>query len=251
MKGIDISHYQDGLDIRDLRDAGFDFAVLKISEGDRLADDSAPAFYMRAREAGIPTGGYCYSHAASPEEARTEARFMIDRLRGFPMPLGLYMDVEEARQLALPEKELLETVLAFCDEVRAAGYVPGLYGSELNLWARIRPDALPEDVIVWVARYGKEPTLPCDLWQSTDRGTVAGYAGFVDVDKALSARFREMVEGGYAAPPSPGEQKPDPVVMVLQLLMRDRGFWRGASDGLKTPAFLEALRQFTEAVEGG
>lgn len=250
MKGIDISHYQNGLDMQSIRDAGFDFAILKISEGDRLADDSAPAFYMRAREAGIPTGGYCYSHAASPEQARAEARFMIDRLRGFPMPLGLYMDVEEARQLALPEKELLETALAFCGEVRAAGYIPGLYGSEYSLWARLDPTRLDDDVLIWVAHYGKEPELPCDLWQSSDRGAVAGYAGFVDVDEARSTRFRKLAESGYAPLPS-SAAKPDPVVMVLQLLMRDRGFWRGASDGLRTPAFLAALRQFTEAVEDG
>ena len=251
MKGIDVSHYQNGLDIQSIRDAGFDFAILKITEGDSLADASAPAFYMRAREAGIPTGGYCYSHAATPEEARAEARFLIRELRGFPIPLGLYMDVEEQRQLALPREALLETVLAFCGEVRAAGYIPGLYGSERNLWARISPDELPDDVLIWVARYGKTPALPCDLWQSTDRGTVAGYAGFVDVDEALSARFRELAEDGYAAPPSSGEQKPDPVVMVLQLLMRDRVFWQGEADGLKTPAFLKALRQFTDAVEEG
>ena len=196
MKGIDISHYQKDLDIGTLPATGFDFAILKITEGASLADGAAPSFYMRARSAGIPVGGYCYSHALTPAAAREEAAFLLWQLRGFPVPLGLYLDVEEAQQLALPGERLLETVLAFCGAVREAGYRPGVYGSAYNLWAKLRPQELPEDVLIWVAHYGKEPELPCDLWQSSDRGSVPGYAGPVDVDEARSARFRGLVSGG-------------------------------------------------------
>ena len=196
MKGIDISHYQKGLELGALPAAGFDFVILKITEGNSLADETAPAFYMRARSAGIPVGGYCYSHALTPEAAREEAAFLLWQLRGFPAPLGLYLDVEEPEQLALPHDALLDIVLAFCGAVREAGYRPGVYGSEYNLWARLSPEELPEDALIWVAHYGKEPAMPCDLWQSSDRGCVPGYGGYVDVDEARSARFQSLAPGG-------------------------------------------------------
>lgn len=196
MRGIDISHYQKGLDIGVLPAAGFDFAILKITEGSSHADETAPSFYMRARAAGIPVGGYCYSRALTPEAARQEAAFLLWQLRGFAAPLGLFLDVEEPEQLSLPAEALLETVLAFCAAVREAGYRPGVYGSAYNLWAKLRPEGLPEDVLIWVAHYGGVPEMPCDLWQSSARGSVPGYEGYVDVDEVRSARFQSLVVGG-------------------------------------------------------
>ena len=91
MRGIDISHYQKGLDIGVLPTAGFDFAILKITEGSSHADETAPSFYMRARAAGIPVGGYCYSRALTPEAARPSASRRIasgSRLLSLPRTYG-------------------------------------------------------------------------------------------------------------------------------------------------------------------
>lgn len=203
MKGIDLSHYQAGLDPAAAADAGCRFVLLKLTEGAALADEAAPSFYTRANRAGLPAGGYCYSHALTPEAARAEARFLLSRLGGFPMPLGLYLDVEEPGQLALPKEQIKETVLAWCGTVREAGYIPGVYGSEYNLWAKLSPGDLPEDALIWVARYGREPDMPCDLWQSSDSGSVPGYDGPVDTDEVRSARFLRLVLRDSAAGAEP------------------------------------------------
>ncbi len=278
MKGLDVSHWQKGLNIGAITEAGYSFAILKITEGTGYADDTAPSFYMRAQEAGIPTGGYCYSHAVTPEQARKEAAFILEAIKGFPMPLGLYLDVEEQDQLALPHDELLAVVLAFCEKVRAAGYTPGVYGSEGTLWAKISPEELPEDVLIWAARYGREPDVPCDLWQSSDSGRIAGYDGSVDTDEARTMRFFGCVTsansfylthkyGGIPNDPAgaPGESgvlhtdsepvsdacpifPPDPSVMIIQMVMQYNGYW-GKPDGYKTTEFFSALRTFTDDME--
>lgn len=247
MRGVDLSHYQKGLSIRQLKDAGYEFAILKLTEGSGLADSAAFDFYREARELGFPVGGYCYSHAQTPQEARNEARFLLETVRGFPLPCGVFLDMEEAKQLELSGEKLRGIVNAWCAEIGAAGYVPGVYGSEYNLWAKITPNKLPDGTLVWAAHYGREPDMPCDLWQSSDKGRVAGYDGPVDTDEARSQRFRRLVEGGA---PSAGEPSPavNPSVMVLQLLMNYNGCWDSV-DGVPSAAFFEALRAFTDRLE--
>lgn len=264
MKGIDVSHYQRGLDMAQLKENGFDFAILKITEGSSLADAWAPVFYMAAKNANIPTGGYCYSHATTPEAAREEAAFMLKRLNGFPMRLGLYLDVEEPEQLALPADHLMAVVLAWCNSIRAAGYIPGVYGSEYNIWLKLNPNALPEDVIVWVAHYGKAPDIPCDLWQDSDSGSVPGFIGKVDTDVVRSDRLKKLVQSDQTHMPCHGDTGPqgdpgvtdsdiipsDPRIAILELLMANDGFYTGEPDGRFTEEFRSSFSEYARIILG-
>ena len=244
MNGIDISHYQEGLDMKRLKEGGFDFAILKITEGTSYKDASAVDFYLAAKEAGIPVGGYCYSHATTPEQAWAEARYMLETINGFPFPLGLYLDIEEADQLALPAETLYAIAAAWCGTIQEAGYVAGLYSSEGTLWAKISANRVPKDVIVWVAHYGNQPDVPCDIWQSSDSGSVPGYNGNVDTDVVRSTRFERMVQGcaADACPidgPCEQEDKPD-VSGAFSLL----------AEYMQTDEFQKGFIAFAKAKEG-
>ena len=247
MKGVDLSHYQRGLTIRQVKESGNDFAILKVTEGAWLVDGAAFDFYREAYELGFPVGCYCYSHATTPEQVKTEAAFLLRTINGFPMPCGVFLDVEEPRQLGLPHDALLEVARAWCAAIREAGYTPGLYGSEYNLWAKLGPDELPDGTLVWAARYGRQPDIPCDLWQSSDSGSVEGYDGRVDTDEARSERFMKIVRRGFG---KEEEAEPDAGVMCMQFILRACGYW-DRPDGRKTPAFFAALRRFADETEGG
>lgn len=216
MRGIDISHYQKGLDIEKLAGGDLEFVILKITEGTDYQDGAAPDFYMAAKKAGIPVGGYCYSHALTAEDARKEARYIVETLRGFPAPLGLYIDIEEQDQLALPSDVLYQIVRAWCAEIRSAGYTPGVYGSEGTLWAKIDANKLPVGCLVWVAKWSSNaPDTPSDLWQYSDSGTVPGYNGPVDMDSVRSSTFAALVHGESADScpiDGPCEQEKEPEV---------------------------------------
>lgn len=200
MKGVDISHYQDGITIRQLMDAGMDFAIIKVTEGTAYTDTSAFGFYREAHELGFPLGGYCYSHAMTPEEAVIEAGHIVETLNGVPMPCGVYLDMEEPEQLALSHDALLEIVRAWCMAIDSAGYTPGIYSSAGTLWAKVSPDETPIGSLAWVAKWSQTPPdLPCDLWQSSDCGTIPGYDGPVDTDEARSDYFKTLVELGRSA----------------------------------------------------
>ena len=235
MNGIDISHWQDGLDMSRVKEGGHEFAILKITDGATYRDQSAVDFYVEAGKAGIPVGGYCYSHATTPEQAWTEAQYMLETINGFPFPLGLYLDIEEEAQLALPAETLYAIAAAWCKTIQDAGYVAGLYGSEGTLWAKINPNRVPSGVMVWIAHYGKQPDVPCDLWQSSDSGSVPGYNGPVDTDVVRSEAFERMVQG-YAPDACPidgpcGQEDKTPDVSgafaLLAEYMQTEEFQRG------------------------
>lgn len=197
MKGVDISHYQKGLTIRQLKEAGYDFAIIKLTEGVSIVDKAAFGFYREAYELGFPVGCYCYSHATNAKVAAAEAGHLLDTLNGFPMPCGIFLDVEEQKQLALDHDTLLNVLEGWCIGIAQHGYIPGIYGSEGNLWAKINPDELPDGTLIWVAKWSSSsPRIPCDLWQNSDSGRVDGYSGNVDMDLSRSVRFETLIDVG-------------------------------------------------------
>lgn len=228
MKGVDISHYQKGLSIKQIKDAGNDFCIIKLTEGNFLIDSAAFGFYHEAFTLGFPVGCYCYSHATTAEQARREAEFLLKTINGFPMPCGIFLDVEEPKMLELGYQQLMSVLTTWCDTIRAAGYVPGVYGSEYKLWATVSPEDLPADTLVWVAHYGKQPDVACDLWQSSDSGHVDGYSGNVDTDEVRSGYFEGLALKGFKAEP---DKPPDacpidgpcesPLELVAEFLRTD------------------------------
>ena len=247
MKGVDISHYQKGLTIRQVRDGGSEFAIIKLTEGTWLTDGSAFNFYREAYELGFPVGGYCYSHAVNAQQAMAEAAYLLDAIRGFPMPCGIFLDIEEPKALELDHDALLNVIRGWCAGIGGRGYVPGVYGSEGTLWAKISPDELPEGTLVWVAKWGdKQPDTPCDLWQNSDSGRVDGCEGPVDTDVARSERFIRAVERAAAFGPEKNgpAEAPDPVVMLLQCSLRCAGLWPEEIDGITAKALWERLAAF-------
>jgi GH25 family lysozyme M1 (1,4-beta-N-acetylmuramidase) len=256
MRGVDISHYQKGLAIKQIKDAGNEFAIIKITEGSWLRDGAAVDFYREAYEMGFPVGCYCYSHATTVENAAKEAQFLLDTINRFPMPCGVFLDMEEPKQLGLPKEKLLSIIVAWANAIADAGYIPGVYSSAGTLWATISPDEIGEKCLIWVAKWSQTPPdMLCDLWQTSDSGRIEGHDGNVDTDVALSDRFKKLVSSAnYNREDKPPDVKPTQdagvkaAVMVLQLLMSYAGYWVEVT-GEKSNEFFNALHTFVEALE--
>lgn len=222
-RGIDISSWQAGLDIGKL---GIDFAIFKISEGKSWVDPQFDTFYTNAT---VPVGAYVYSHATTIQAAEQEAEKALSLLNGRPCPLGVYMDVEAAEQLALSDSQLTDVVGAFCNIIKAGGYIAGVYGSEGNLWAKVRPSALDGDTLIWVAKWSSmRPSMPCDIWQYTDQARLDFYSGNLDGDEAVSDRFIALVCGNAPAK----DENPEPKGKFCEVSVKmpvvkfgDQGFY--------------------------
>lgn len=210
LKGIDISSWQNGITAAALNKP--DFAIFKITEGQTWTDPCFDEFYALCQK---PVGAYVFSHAVTEDAARREAKRAIQLLKGRKLPLGLYIDVEDAAQLALRDSELTAVVKAFCDEVKAAGYIAGAYGSGGQLWAKVGASYVGNDVMVWVASWSLQPRISCDIWQYTDHERIDGYNGPVDGDKAMSERFIQMINGKDETPAPEPEPKPTVDTFIL------------------------------------
>ena len=238
MKGVDISHYQKGLTIRQIWEAGNDFAIIKVTEGTWLKDAAAFDFYREAYETGFPVGCYCYSHAVTPEDARSEAQFLLQTINHFPMPCGVFLDIEEPKQQDLAKEKLLAVVETWCGTIADAGYVPGIYGSAGMLWAKLDPGTLPEGCLKWVAKWSQSPPdMPCDLWQDSDSGSIGGVT--VDTDEARSERFRTMVLAGMPKRPQAADAA-SVLSKAASMLM----------SYLRTPEFEKGFFDYVQRTEG-
>lgn len=65
--GVDISNWNAGLDLAEVKREGFSFVIAKISEGNTFQDSTWPGFRDTARANGLTLAGYHYVRTDSPE----------------------------------------------------------------------------------------------------------------------------------------------------------------------------------------
>lgn len=131
-QGIDVSGRQGDIDWQQVKDAGVDFAILKIGninarEPDGWYTDSR--FQRNLSECerlGIPYGIYVYSYAQSADEAVTGANRIANLLKGHSPTLPVYLDLEDN---SIKDTDHAAIATAFCNTISAAGYTPGIYAS--------------------------------------------------------------------------------------------------------------------------
>lgn len=186
--GVDVSEHDGVIDWAAVRDSGADFALVRAGyrgygSGAIMHDTYFEANMRGAAEAGLKVGVYFFSQAVTPEEAREEARFVIDEIKrvGVEPTYPIVFDQEaitedSARTDSLTDEQLTANALAFCKEIEAAGYQPMIYGNQHDL-ARLDLSGELADYDIWYAEYGvDQPTGEVDftIWQHTASGTVGG-----------------------------------------------------------------------------
>ena len=136
------------------------------------------------KKRGIRFGVYFYSIANTGTKAREEARSFVKWAKDYS-PLFWAMDAEK--------KEIThEAIAVFADEMRKQGVKKlGCYVAH-NLYQKYGYDGLrPRFDFTWIPRYGAnrgtiessiKPDFPCDMWQFTSTGKVAGISGNVDMN---------------------------------------------------------------------
>lgn len=190
--GIDVSQHQEQIDWPAVREAGVEFAFVRIgyrgySVGTIKPDDRARENLAGAKAAGLQVGAYFYAQAISTEEAAEEAAWCLDFLSGESLDLPLVYDWEWAgtssRTGAMDRETLTECVRIFCEAVQAEGYQPMVYFNNHVSRDLLNLEALGEYPF-WLAQYKPQMDFPylVDFWQFSETGTIPGIEGAVDLN---------------------------------------------------------------------
>ena len=193
--GIDVSKYQTNIDWNQIKKAGVKFAIIRIgyrgygASGTLVLDPMFEEHFTNARNAGLKVGVYFFTQAVNEDEAREEAFGCAYVLNGRKLDYPIYYDTEAStspngtgRADGLGVTDRTNCAIAFCEEVKAQGYKPGVYAS--TTWFRKRIDMSKlTKYSIWNAHYGVSSSpLSCDMWQGTEKARINGYNGTLDAN---------------------------------------------------------------------
>lgn len=183
--GIDISHYQGGIDLNRVRAEGYDFVIIKATQGNTVTDANFARNVAAARSAGLLYAAYHYQ--VSTVSAAAQASHIADVV---PRDCPVILDVEDGGGTVALTRDLNGRLNA--DGFRTPLlYLPQWY------WQQIGSPSLSGLPPLWYSRYpsnragaastvyaanaswlnglwGGYGGLGVEVLQFTDQGSVAG-----------------------------------------------------------------------------
>ncbi len=204
-QGIDVSGYQKDIDWQAVKNAGIDFAIIKIgnldeSEPDAWYTDSRFQRNISACESlGIPYGIYVYAYGKSAWVYEKGADHIIALLAGHHPSLPVYLDLEDDTinpdKSSITKSNLAEFSKAFCNRIASAGYTPGIYSGASWFKNYLTDSCFSNNGwSIWTAQYWYSknynasledaPEYPSsyDIWQYSSVASVSGISGSVDIN---------------------------------------------------------------------
>lgn len=191
--GVDVSSYQENVDWDAVKDAGVDFAIIRVgyrgwSTGELDLDDRFHDHMQGAISAGIDVGAYFFSQALTVDEAIEEALYTLEQIQGYDISYPIIFDWEEVEAPDARTNEMNMLLLTscaegFCQTIEEAGYDAGVYFNQAYGYQQLNLQSLME-YDFWLAEYASYPTFMYDfqMWQYTNEGTVPGIEGNVDLN---------------------------------------------------------------------
>lgn len=192
IRGIDISTFQKEIDFEKVKEAGFEFVMIRLGyrgsvEGLLFEDEWAQRNYQGAKAAGLKVGGYFFSQSISEEEAIEEANYAMEIIKGWELEMPLVYDwefIKEGYRTDIVDARMLtDYTLAFCRTVEEAGYDAMVYFNPEQSRKKMYLQELT-DYGFWLAMYTDQMDYPykVDMWQYTCTGKVPGINGNVDIN---------------------------------------------------------------------
>lgn len=195
---MDVSRYQGVIDWDAVKASGkVDGVMLKTVSTNRKLSKRADGLYIdpqfernyaECKRVGLPVGVYYYTYAVSRAGADAELALLRQALTGKTLDLPVVVDVEDNKLHSLGKQALTDLVAYELGEIQSWGVYAMLYtylsfaASRLYLGgAALKP------YDVWLAAYRKDKPAAAysyGMWQYTDKGSVPGVNGNVDLSYA-------------------------------------------------------------------
>ena len=194
MKVIDVSEFNGFINWQEVA-KNCDGAIIRAgyrgygSRGTLVTDENFKTNIKEASAAGVPIGVYFVTQAISEAEAREEARYTLDLVKGYKLTFPIFIDSEDATSDArgradsgkLSREKRTAILKAFCIEIQNNGEMTGVY---MNEWWANNLLNMKElnSFYKWIAKYSSyAPNIAWNAWQYTSEGRVNGVNGDVDI----------------------------------------------------------------------
>ena len=190
--GIDVSQWNGDIDWDRVRKAGIRFAMIRAGYGASL-DGKFVRNISECNRVGIPCGVYWFSYAYQVGMARDEAARCLNAIKPYRVEYPIAFDFEydsvsfaKKQGVLVSMKLASELANAFCSEIERAGYYPMLYANQdylLNYY----DEETENKYGLWFASWSRtaNPIRPCAIWQYSEKGSVNGCSGYVDMNKCF------------------------------------------------------------------
>ena len=215
-KGIDVSKWNGTIDWAKVKESKINFAIIREGWGKKSPNQIDKQFknnYENAKRVGINVGVYHYSYADSVLDAKYEAEFCLENIKGMQFEYPICFDIEDKEQMKLDNRERTDIVKAFCSEIEKAGYYTMFYCNLNWLNNYLYRDELLPKYDLWLAQWDiASPAVKCGIWQKSDCGHISGISGNVDIDiayKDYPTIIKSKKLNGFK------NQKPNPIVISI------------------------------------
>ncbi len=193
--GVDISKHTGKVSFDRLKAAGVDYVMIRLgsrgySTGQISLDENFKENIEGAIEAQLDVGVYFYSQALSQDEAIQEVNFVVQNLEPYrakvKYPVAFNMEFvsnDTSRIEGLSREDKTTVTVSFLEGIKAAGYVPMIYGDKEWLIKEIDMTKL-QDFDVWLSQEEEIPDYPYRyaMWQYNTDGVVNGIDGGADLN---------------------------------------------------------------------
>ena len=183
--GIDVSEHNGVLNWETLRSAGVQYAIIRTGYGKGYTDTQFHSNIRGALAQGIPVGVYHFSYALDAAGAQNEAKFVLPLLEPYKdkITLPVFFDFEydtvdyaKKQGVTLGKQAFNDHAAAFCEVIKAAGYMAGVYYN-LDYYTRFVDKSRLGGYVQWYAQYAAGADVSdWDIWQYSSRVKLEGHA---------------------------------------------------------------------------
>ena len=188
--GIDVSTWNGNIDWNKVKNSGVSYVIIRTgfrgsTQGSLVEDNKFRQNIQGATNAGLKVGVYFFSQAINEVEAVEEASMVLSQVKGYKLTYPVFIDVEPSggRADKLSSGDRTKVINAFCQTIQNGGLRAGVYANKTWLNQKMNVSAL-SGYKIWLAQYNSTVTYGgrYDMWQYSDKGSVAGISGKVDMN---------------------------------------------------------------------
>ncbi|MBP1889881.1 GH25 family lysozyme M1 (1,4-beta-N-acetylmuramidase)/uncharacterized protein YraI [Clostridium moniliforme] len=195
LKGIDVSEHQGRINWEKVKNNGIQFAILRAGYGKNHIDRQFIRNIKECNRLDIPVGVYWFSYATNTNEAKREAEYCLQAIKGYKVELPVCYDFEYD-SIRYAEKDCgvnvtkrlaTDLVKSFCSVVESNGFYAINYSNQDFILTKFYHNEL-ERYTLWYAWYNSRLNRGGNLgiWQYNEKGNVDGISGnSVDMNRML------------------------------------------------------------------